>query len=164
MKRSYRSIVTCAVAALVAIAAPAFAQKTSWDRVRNIKQSALQLAELQKSRGALGTFQHIAACYKTHSLASAYGQSFENCLVLDYIHSKVTAAVYARVPAEERKKNDAPDPQALVDTMLRRIGGGFEQYKLTEKDARGFLALVDKHGVPAFDAARFDKSDTPRTN
>jgi hypothetical protein len=153
-----------ALLALIAGGAPALAQKTSWDRVANIKRSAQQLAELQKARGALGTFEHIAACYKTQSLASNFGQWFENCLVLDYLHSKVTAAIYERVPAEERRKGDAPDPQALIDTMLKRVGGGFSQYKLTEQDARAFLALVDKHGMPTFATARFGKDGTPKAN
>jgi hypothetical protein len=150
-------------AALLSVS-PVLAQKTSWDRVAHIKKSATQLADLQKTRGALGAYEHIAACYKTHSLASSYGQAFEGCMILDYIHSKVTAAIHERIPAEERQKAGAPDPKSLVDAMSRRVGGGFAQYKISEKDAQGFIALVEKHGLPAFAAARFGKDGEPKAN
>lgn len=160
---SPRSGVVAALAAVL-LAAPAHAQKTSWDRVAHIKKSAEQLADLQKARGAIGAYEHIAACYKTHSLASNYGQAFEGCIVLDYIHSKVTAAVYERLPADDRQKMGAPEPSVLVGAMSQRISGGLSQYKVAEKDARALIALIDKHGMPAFTSARFGKDGAAKAN
>jgi len=159
-----RSVPVIAAGSLLVVSSAAFAQKTNWDRVAHIRKSAEQLADLQKVRGALGAYEHIAACYKTHSLASRYGQAFEGCIVLDYIHSKVTAAVYERLPIEDRKKMGAPEPAALVGAMSSRISGGLSQYKVGEKEAQALIALIDKHGIPAFTAARFGKDGEPKPN
>lgn len=139
---------------MMAAAVPATA-KPAWDQVANIKRSALFLAELQKSRGAGGTYTHIANCYRTLELGSRYGEGFESCLVLDYIHSKVTAAVYSKLPAAERQKMGVPEPEQLMRAMSQRLASGFAQYKIPQADARAFVGLVEKYGVPAFSAARF---------
>jgi hypothetical protein len=161
--RSARSARRCAVvaavvAALLATPAPA---KPAWDQVANIRKSAELLAELQRSRGALGAFQHIASCYRTHELASSYTAAFEGCLVLDYIHSKITAAIYNEVPADERQRIGAPDPETMIATMSRRIVGGFAHYKIADAEGRAFIGLVEKHGLPVYTKARFPDSAPP---
>ncbi len=127
----------------------------TWDHVANIKAAAVHLAQLQQAKGASGTYDFISACYQTHELAEEFSAPFEGCLVQDYLHSKVTAAVYSKIPAEERSKMGAPSPEELVGAMLRRFGAAFARYKLKEADARKLIADIDKHGIPAFTKARF---------
>lgn len=152
-------IAAVAVALLVGIAPAAVRAKSSWDHIANIKTSAVHLAELQTQKGALGAFQFIAACYQTHELAEDYGAPLEGCIVQDYIHSKVTAAVYSKVPAEQREKMGLPSPEELMKGMLGRLGGAMAKYKLTEADARKFIADIDTYGIPAFAEVRFKKAE-----
>jgi hypothetical protein len=148
---------TIVLATLLATAAQA--QSVKWDHVANIKASAVALAELQQAKGALGTYEFIANCYKTHELGSKYGAPLEGCLVLDYLHSKVTAAVYARLPADERTRMGLPEPDALMGAMLKRVGDAMAAYKMAEADARKFVADIETHGFPVFAKARFPKSE-----
>ena len=149
-----------AFAALVMVMiSSADAQSKTWDRVANIKASAAHLAMLQQSKGALGAYEFIANCYKTHELNSSYGAALEGCLVQDYIHSKVTAAVYAQLPVTERDRLGLPNPEEMVSTMLKRVGNAMANYKITEVDARKFVAQVEAVGVPTFAKARFPKAE-----
>ena len=87
-----RKVAAIAAFAMVALVGSGAHAKT-WDHVANIKASAEHLAKLQQAKGALGAFEFIANCYKTHELAEEFGSALEGCLVQDYIHSKITAAV-----------------------------------------------------------------------
>ena len=135
------------------------AQSKSWDRIANIRTSAKALAELQVAKGALGTYEFIASCYKTHELGSQYGAALEGCLVLDYLHSKVTAAVYEKLPPGERDRLGLPAPDDLVGAMLKRVGGAMATYRITEVQARKFVAEIETHGLPVFAKARFPKGE-----
>lgn len=136
-------------------ALPALAAKPAWDQVGNIKQSAVRLADLQRSRGAEGAYKFIADCYKTHTLGSTYSQGLEGCLVLDIIHSKVTAAVYARLDPAKRQEMQLPEPDALTSSMSRRVVSALKQYDITAGEMERFVKLVDTHGMPEFTKARF---------
>ncbi len=133
------------------------AQAKTWDHVANIKASAEHLAKLQQAKGALGAFEFISNCYKTHALAEEFGSALEGCLVQDYIHSKITAAVYARLPVSDRERMGIPVPDELVRAMLARVGGAMAKYKIKEADARKLIADIDKHGLPVFTKLRFPK-------
>lgn len=146
------AVIAAVLASTAAVAAP-----KSWDHVANIKAAAVNVAKLQQAKGALGSYEFISACYKTHRLAEDFSAALEGCLVQDYIHSKVTAAVYDKLPAAERQRMGLPSPDELVNGMLGRFGGAFSQYKLSEADARKLIADIDKHGMPEFTKARFPK-------
>lgn len=133
----------------------ALAAKPTWDRVGNIKHTAVRLAELQKTRGAEGAYKFISDCYKTHTLGSVYSQGLESCLVLDIIHSKVTAAVYARLDPARRQEMQLPEPDALTTSMSRRVVSALKQYDISAGDMERFVRLVDTHGMPEFTRARF---------
>jgi hypothetical protein len=157
-RRSVMKPLAAAVALMAALTTvEAQAKSPSWDRIANIKSSAIALSDLQKAKGALGTYEFIASCYKTHELGSQYGAALEGCLVLDYLHSKVTAAVYAKLPPGERERLGLPDPDQLVGAMLKRVGGAMANYKITEAQARKFVAEIETHGLPVFAKARFPK-------
>ncbi len=132
-------------------------QSKTWDHIANIKSSAVHLAGLQQAKGALGTYEFIANCYKTHELNAKYGAALEGCIVEDYIHSKVTAAVYARLPVVERERMGLPNPDEMMRSMLKRVGIAMGNYKIAEADARKFVAQVEAVGVPTFAKARFPK-------
>ena len=150
---------TFALVATVFVASAAVAKPKVWDRTANIKASAISLAALQQAKGAMGAYQFIANCYQTHALNTDYGAALEGCLVQDYIHSKVTAAVYSKLPAGERERLDLPAPDELVGAMLKRVGAALAQYKISEVDARKFVAQVESVGVPTFAKARFSKAE-----
>lgn len=147
------------VAALVLSAAlPALAAKPAWDQIGNIRQAAARLAELQKARGAEGAYKFISDCYKTHTLGSAYSAGLESCLVLDIIHSKVTAAVYARLDRAKRQELQLPEPDVLTSSMSRRVVSALKQYDITAGEMERFVRLVDTHGMPEFTKARFPEA------
>jgi hypothetical protein len=133
----------------------ALAAEPAWDRQANIESAAVRLAELQQARGALGTYEHISACYKTHTLGSAPTAGLEGCLVLDYIHSNVTAALFTRLGPDKRREMQVPEPDLLLTDMSRRIGGALAQYKIDEAGVRAWVTLIERHGMPAYTKARF---------
>ena len=134
------------------------AEKPSWDRAANIKDAAERLGVLHQREGSQGVIKFIDACYRTHLLASEYNQALEACLAADYMHSRVLAEIYARVPLEERVKNKAPSPELITSTMAARFGRAFEQYKVPPSEADVFKKLVDTHGFPVFVKAVFPKA------
>lgn len=156
---SQSRLVWAVLPVLICWGTPSFGQSKGWDQAANIKLSALHLAGLQQAKGALGAYEFIANCYKTHELNSKYGAALEGCIVQDYIHSKVTAAVYAQLPAAERERMSLPDPQEMVSTMLRRVGKAMGSYKIAEADARKFVAQVEAVGIPTFAKARFPNGE-----
>jgi hypothetical protein len=147
--------------ALLAAGSTALAAKPGWDQLANIKVAAERLAQLQRARGALGTFKFISDCYRTHGLASAYSEYFEACIVQDYIHSILTASVYQRIPKDARERMGAPEPDALVAAMKHRISEAFARYKVPPAEARAFILLIDQQGLKVFGEARFPEGPAP---
>jgi len=143
--------------AAAAAASPVSAAKV-WNKTENIKASAERLALMQRARGATGTYEFIFNCYKTHRLASDFSEPLEGCIVQDYIHSKVTAAVYERVDAETRKKFGAPSAEQLMALMSARVVDAYRQYGIADAEIKSFMKLVDKQGLPVFLAKRFPDS------
>ena len=139
---------TLLAALLAAVFATPGAAKPAWDQTANVKTAAAHLAQMQRTQGALAAFQFIAACYRTHGLASNYSQAFEACIVQDYMHSSILAAVYQRLPKEARQKMRMPEPDELMSSMSQRVSAAFAQYKVPQKEARDLLKVVDKYGMP----------------
>ena len=71
----------------------------------------------------------------------------------------MTAAVYSNLPVGERVRLDLPAPDELVGAMFKRVGAALAQYKISEVDARKFVAQVETVGVPTFAKARFPKAE-----
>ena len=129
-----------------------------WDRAANIKDAAERLGVLHRREGSQGVIKFIDACYRTHMLASEYNKGLEACLAADYMHSRVLAEIYARVPAEERAKNKAPSPELITNTMAARFGKAYAQYNVPAAEADVFKMLVDTHGFPLFVKVIFPKA------
>lgn len=155
MGRAHALALLLALALLSPATQPATAAGKAWDKSANIVASADRLAAMQRAKGASATYEFIFNCYKTHRLAESFGAPLEGCIVLDYIHSKVTAAVYDRVEAETRKKLGAPSAEQLMRLMSARIIDAYRQYGIGEGDIRAFLQKVDAEGLPRFLAKRF---------
>lgn len=130
----------------------------NWDRAANIKGAAERLGALHRREGTQGVIRFLDACYRTHLLASEYSQALEACLAADYMHSRILAEIYARLPPEERLKNKAPSPEFITSTMAARFGKAYEQYKVPASEAEVFKKLVDTHGIPVFVKAVFPKA------
>lgn len=129
--------------------------KPAWDRVANIKDAAMRIGRLQKSKGVEAAYKFIDACYRTHSLAENFTAGFEACIAQDYLQTKMLVQIYQRTPPEVLKRFKSPTPEALAETMGRRITGAFAQYKITAEEGNAFKELVDKHGLPVFVAIVF---------
>jgi len=142
-----------ALAALVLASVQTFDRahaKPEWDQVANIKAAAQNIGDIQKRGGADAAYKFIAACYKTHGLASAYGKAFEGCIAQDFIQSRALALVYQRVPADHLKSIGAPSVEALIASLQRRLGAAFAQYKIAPADGQAFLKIVEAQGLPVF--------------
>lgn len=143
------------VAALVAASGQTDAASKSWDHVANIKAAAAHLAQLQIAKGALGAYEFIDACYKTHELAEEFAAPLEGCIVQDWIHTRITAAVYAGLPPDQRAKMGSPSPEELESGMRRRVGYILTKFKVKQEDAEKLTRQIVEYGVPSYKAARF---------
>ncbi len=133
----------------------------TWDQVANIKEAALHLAQLQKTQGATKVFAFIDACYRTHSLSSQYTKPFEACIAQDYMETQILSIIYSRTPPDALKKIGAPSPKVLVQTMLRRVGAAFAQYKVPKDRILAFQRNLDEHGFPLFFKTVFPEAKMP---
>ncbi len=122
----------------------------TWDRTANIKEAAVRIGTIQRTKGAEAAIKFIDACYRTHSLASHYSAAFEGCIAQDYLESKLLTRIYSRLPPEQLKKIGAPTADAIAQAMGRRVVAAFNQYKVGTVEAEAVRAEVDKHGFPVF--------------
>lgn len=159
--------ITCAVASAmvaVACAGTAHAAPGNWDHAANIKDAAKRLVKLHKKEGSPGVLKFLDACYRTHLLASSYTKGLESCLAQDYMHTRVLATIYARLPAEQRKKLGVPSPEKIAGGLNQRFVSAFIQYKVSVTDADDFKSKVDTHGFPLFVKGVFPKGAPGDTN
>jgi hypothetical protein len=122
--RSAGGAVAALLLALSIASAPAVA-KESWDHVANIKDAATRLAELHKRQGSQGVLKFLDACYRTQLLGSQFSQGLESCMAQDYMHSKVLAMIYARIPDAARMRMGTPSPEFIADSMKQRFDAAF---------------------------------------
>jgi hypothetical protein len=137
------------------------AQDPKWDQVENIKEAATRLAQMQRTQGATKAFVFIDACYRTHSLSSAYTKAFEACIAQDYLETQILALIYSRMSPEALKRTGAPSPQMLAETMSRRVGAAFGKYNVTQEQIATFKKNVDEHGFPLFFQSLFPDAKMP---
>jgi len=122
----------------------------TWDQVANIRGAAERIGRLHRARGAKAAYELIDNCYRTHSLASTYGEGFEACIAQDYLETRTLIQVYSRMPPETLQKLGVPSPQVLAESMGQRISMAFGQYKKSQDYADNVKKLVDEHGLPVF--------------
>lgn len=130
--------------------APPSSPPITWDRTANIKEAAVRIGTIQRTKGAEAAIKFIDACYRTHGLASQYSAAFEGCIAQDYLESKLLTRIYSRLPPEQLKRMGAPTADAIAQAMGRRVVAAFGQYKVGTVEAEAFRAEVDKHGFPVF--------------
>ena len=151
-----RQLLTILAAALVLATLPA-AANPQWDRVANVKDAAQRLAALHRQQGSNGVLKFLDACYRTHTLASEFSQALESCMAQDYMHSRILAEIYGRLPEAERARLNTPTPALIARTMNDRFAAVFQQYKVSRSEAEAFRKLVDTYGMPVFLKAVFPK-------
>jgi len=159
-RRSLAALV-CASVIGISTASYAAAHSPDWDQVENIKEAAQRLALIQRREGATKAFSFIDACYRTHSLSSNYTRAFEACIAQDYMETQVLALVYSRMSPAELGRVGAPTPQMLADSMQRRVGAAFAQYKVPPERISEFKKNVDEHGFPLFFQELFPDAKFP---
>lgn len=136
----------------------ATSEAAAWDQVASIRGAAERLGRLHRARGAKAAYELIDNCYKTHSLASAYGEGFEACIAQDYLETRTLIQVYSRMPPEALHKLGVPSPQELADSMGQRISAAFQRYQKSQAYADEVKRLVDTHGAPVFFAIVFPEA------
>jgi hypothetical protein len=140
---------------------PADAEKSepaTWDQAASIRGAAERLGRVHRARGAKAAYELIDNCYRTHSLASTYGEGFESCIAQDYLETRTLIQVYSRMPPEALKQHGVPSPNELAESMGRRVSAAFHQYKKSQAYADEMRSLVDKHGLPVFLAIVFPEA------
>lgn len=122
----------------------------TWDQAASIRGAAERIGRLHRARGAKAAYELIDNCYKTHSLASAYGEGFESCIAQDYLETRTLIQVYSRMRPDALEKLGVPSPQMLAESMGQRISMAFTQYGKSQAYADNVKKLVDEHGLPVF--------------
>jgi hypothetical protein len=158
-RRPVRAVAAGLLLAALVLPAAAFTQP-DWDQAENIKDAALRLAQMQRTRGATKTFEFIDACYRTHSLSSEYTKAFEACIAQDYLETQILALIYSRLSPEALQRMGAPTPQRLAQTMGRRISSAFAKYKVPKENVETFKSIVDEQ-FPVFFQALFPDRKVP---
>lgn len=156
MKRRYPAL-CLAQAVVVGLTLPCTAAPGNWDHTANIKDAAQRLVKLHRREGSAGVLKFLDACYRTHLLASDFTKGLEACMAQDYMHTKVLATIYAKLPDAQRERLHVPSPVAIADGMNKRFVSSFMQYKVTVTDADDFKLQVDKVGFPLFVKGVFPK-------
>lgn len=125
-------------------------EAATWDQAASIRGAAERLGRVHRARGATAAYELIENCYKTHSLASTYGEGFEACIAQDYLETRTLIQVYSRMPPEALQKAGVPSPQQLAESMGTRISTAFTHYRKSQAYADEVKRLVDQHGLPVF--------------
>lgn len=152
----YPSISAFVLATALALAPAAVtAQAGTWDRAENIRSAAIEIADVQKSKGADGANAAIRQCYEQNVMqATAYSQGAERCVTQDMIHSRMSAAFYAGISPEVRKSTGAPGPDAVMSAMSDRVVRTFARLRVPVEDARAIVKDIREIGEQAFLEAR----------
>jgi hypothetical protein len=137
--------------------APA-SEAATWDQASSIRGAAERIGRVHRARGAKAAYELVENCYKTHSLASTYGEGFESCIAQDYLETRTLIQVYSRMSPEMLKQSGVPSPQQLADGMGHRISTAFTHYKKSQAYADEVKRLVDLHGLPVFLALVFPEA------
>ncbi len=125
-------------------------EAATWDQAASIRGAAERIGRLHRARGAKAAYELIDNCYKTHSLASTYGEGFESCIAQDYLETRTLIQVYSRMHPDALEKLGVPSPQMLAESMGQRISMAFTQYGKSQAYADNVKKLVDEHGLPVF--------------
>lgn len=133
-------------------------EKPAWDQAASIRAAAERLGRLHRAKGATAAYQLIDNCYKTHSLASSYGEGFEACIAQDYLETRTLIKVYSRMPPDALRQSGVPAPAELADSMGKRISAAFMKYGKSQAYADEVRKLVDQHGLPVFLAIVFPEA------
>ncbi len=155
VSRNGKSAQGILVALLLALVPASALSKPAWDQEANIKDAAKRLALLHRGEGSQGVVKFLDACYKTHTIASEFSAGLEACMTQDYIHSRVLAEIYAKLPEEARAKLHAPSAEFIARTMNARFAAIRAQYKMSDADADTLKKSIDKVGLPIFIKSAF---------
>ena len=141
------------------------ARDPDWDQVANIKDAATRLAQIQRTQGATKAFAFIDACYRTHSLSSAYTKAFEACIAQDYMETQILTLIYSRMEPEDLKRMGLRRRQMLATTMSRRVGAAFAPVQDSARAHRRVQARGRRAWLPAVlqDAVSRRQAATPAT-
>jgi hypothetical protein len=136
---------------LLMFASPIVAQEGTSNKVDNIRQAAAEIRLAQKERGFFGAQADVRGCYDAAKQpGKSYGREIERCVTQDYLISHAAAGLYASVSPEARRLSNSPEPGVVIERMAKRIVEAMAHFRVPERDARQFIALVKEHGLPAF--------------
>jgi hypothetical protein len=139
---------TCS--AITAQTAAQTTEASTWDKIGNIKDTAVHIGTMQRLRGADKVLGFIDACYRTHSLNSGYSKAFEGCIVADYLLAQALIVINSGIPPEKLRESGAASPRDIINSTQARIGSAFGRYGISPEDGKAFLALAGEHGIPLY--------------
>ena len=146
----------CFAVSLLTPGHEAIGQDVTWDRTGNITSAAVEIAGIQKDKGARGAFEVIKTCYETAiEPAESYTQAVERCLTQDILNSRTTAAFYGSLSPETRERNGVPAPETITEAMGKRVSATFARLEVPAAKAHEIVTVINKKGEAAFMKARF---------
>lgn len=149
-KRTRRRLLPAGAALVLLVAATATQANPVWDHAANITDAANRLVAMHRAQGTPGVIKFLDACYKTHSLASTFSAPLEACMTQDYVHSRVLAEIYTRLPEEARTRFNAPSAERITTSMNARFASIISQYAMSAEDADTLRQSIETHGLPIF--------------
>lgn len=167
MRRSQALRAWIAASILLAGAWPALATEgaaadgafsPTWERSKSIKEASQRIAVMHRAKGPRAVYQFIDACYRTHGLASKYGEALESCFVQDYLETKMLVQIYSQMAPETRSQIGLASPEDLVGAMNGRMAAALKTYELPHEHAEELMRLVDAEGLPVFLAIVFPEA------
>ena len=127
------------------------AEESAWDRAANIRAAATEIGQVQKEEGRFGVDRTIEDCYLEHVVeADRYTQQVETCLTQDILHSRFSAAIFARISPAVRQAEGTPEPKAVMQEMAQRVGRAFSQTRVEVDLARDIVKDIEVIGEPVF--------------
>ena len=127
------------------------AQDSVWDRAANIRAAATEIGRVQKNEGRFGVDSAIENCYLEHVIeADRYTKQVETCLTQDILHSRFSAAIFARLSPAVRQAEGTPEPEAVMKEMAQRVGRAFSQTRVAADSARDIVKDIEVIGEPVF--------------
>ncbi len=131
--------------------ANAVEQAYSLERVENIKQAAISIADLQVEQGAPAAIAAIGQCYDRElPAATTVTLGLEACMAQDIAVSRMASAIDSRLSPEQRRREGAEDPQKRLDLMASRIADVYKHFDMPDDAMKQFVRVVNAYGMEAY--------------
>lgn len=127
----------------------AAAAEASPQRVRDIREAALQIWQIQRLRGNETAMEAVEECYlDVRRNQGSYTREVEVCVTWDYYVAISTVAFVATLPPEQLKKQKI-DVQQINDALAQRLFATFDYFGLPPGGAAFVTDLLNRNVMQA---------------